>query len=76
MLKGIWIFITCITLCNYLRENCIHFEITLYLLEEKVLPVPSFHETKPRQCVVFQLGFGIDIGLSLQWSKQMGRYVD
>lgn len=30
----------------------------------------------PRRRVVFQLGFGVDIGLTLQWSKQKGRRVD
>lgn len=29
-------------------------------------------QTEPRRCVIFQLDFGIDIGLSLQWSKQIG----
>lgn len=30
----------------------------------------SLHATKPHQWGIFQLGFDIDIGLSLQWSKQ------
>lgn len=29
-------------------------------------------QTEPQRCVIFQLDFGIDIGLSLQWSKQIG----
>lgn len=29
-------------------------------------------QTEPLRCVIFQLDFGIDIGLSLQWSKQIG----
>ena len=61
------IWIVCWVWCWYIYKRFHQTSVSLEFF---------FYETKPQQCVVFQLGFGIDIGLSLQWSKQMGRYVD